>query len=81
MHSETSNAPHSDANRGAPSRVESLREIAKSAKYEIGPQIPGDAKSPKSRELSASFIHSFIHSSFAISLERSKTGISPPIST
>ena len=33
----------------APTRVETLREIAKSAKYEIGPQIPGDAKSPKSR--------------------------------
>ena len=31
--------------RGAPSRVETLREIAKSVKYEIGPQIPGDAKS------------------------------------
>ena len=25
----------------APSRVETLREIAKSVKYEIGPQIPG----------------------------------------
>ena len=27
----------------APSRVETLREIAKSVKYEIGPQIPGNA--------------------------------------
>ena len=34
--------------RGAPSRVETLREIAKSVKYEIGSKIPGDAKTPKS---------------------------------
>ena len=34
----------------APSRVETLREIAKSVKYEIGSKIPGDAKTPKSRD-------------------------------